>query len=837
MDCVEQPRCADDDDCNGARICVHEACYDCWGGELAACTGEQMCTREGTCRERTVCSEDDDCLGARVCTEASICGQPDPCDADALEPNDLPDVARRIGGVRRDLWACSNADWYKMRVRRKGLIVLLRRSDELEDPEIDPYAGVEFALFDQTGRQLLATGKPSEEHPGALVVGALGQPVGEDVTLLVRSFEPMVYDLSVKHDDRFCPPLDTEPNNEPEHAGDVTLGVELEGSLCAIAGEAEDRDHYRLALRAGQRVGFDVSQTGAELLEVALVDGEGRVLGAPSNITEGHGRGLLPAVPQEVLDANPALFVRLRGIGATYRLRLAVFTPSDACADDDQEPDDLPLFASLISDQGLSGVLCPGSVDHLAIDAQQGDGLRLAIEESDGRAASWRLMIPGGGTLNLVRNGDRLSLVEERLPVSGRYVLIAVGGRTRSRYSVTRELVAGGVCEPDGADPDDDEREGAAVLTRSVTFAVRTACDDPDWYRFEVPEGERSGRVRIRPFGSQRGPLNVEVFADQADLPLASTSANGAADLEFAAPGSGTYYVRVTGDVHVTTRYQLLLVGPAPGHDTCVNPGVIRDLIPGQPQTFEASNAGAHHSTESACGGAGAPDVQYLVRVPDGGAVVTFDLESLYVGSRRADHLISLSRFCGSDELYCDNNGVRYGHERLVVDLDPGIYALSVDGTSSFADGGSYRLIVTTTGPETRAPFVDAADGCAANLPAIPLPEDERGTSILRSTAEGLSDSTRGSCSFNIESADAFFSLTLTRPARVNFSVPHAGRSTLFVRTAACHLPVDLACNQEWSGGNDLSVGVLPAGTYTVVVDRMDEGGRPFRLLTTLVDP
>ena len=77
------------------------------------------------------------------------------------------------------------------------------------------------------------------------------------------------------------------------------------------------------------------------------------------------------------------------------------------------------------------------------------------------------------------------------------------------------------------------------------------------------------------------------------------------ADLEFVAPNSGTYFVRVTGDAHVTTRYQLLLVGPAPAHDTCVNPGVIRDLVPGQPQTFEASNAGAHHSTESACGGAG----------------------------------------------------------------------------------------------------------------------------------------------------------------------------------------------------------------------------------------
>jgi hypothetical protein len=225
------------------------------------------------------------------------------------------------------------------------------------------------------------------------------------------------------------------------------------------------------------------------------------------------------------------------------------------------------------------------------------------------------------------------------------------------------------------------------------------------------------------------------------------------------------------------------------------------------------------------------------VRIPAGGAVTTLELESLYVNGRRSDHLLSLSRFCGSEEIYCDNNGVSYGHELLVADLDPGIYALSIDGTSSFADGGAYRLTVSISAPEERAPFVQAADGCGADLPAIPLPDDERGTSILRSTAEGMSDSTRGSCSFSVESADAFFSLTLTRPTRVSLSVPHAGRSTLFVRTAACHLPVDLACNQAWRGDNDLSVGVLPAGTYTVVVDRMDEGGRPFRLLTTLADP
>ena len=38
LDCEEPEVCEEDGDCVGERICVQGNCYDCWGGERAACT-------------------------------------------------------------------------------------------------------------------------------------------------------------------------------------------------------------------------------------------------------------------------------------------------------------------------------------------------------------------------------------------------------------------------------------------------------------------------------------------------------------------------------------------------------------------------------------------------------------------------------------------------------------------------------------------------------------------------------------------------------------------------------------------------------------------------------
>jgi hypothetical protein len=107
----------------------------------------------------------------------------------------------------------------------------------------------------------------------------------------------------------------------------------------------------------------------------------------------------------------------------------------------------------------------------------------------------------------------------------------------------------------------------------------------------------------------------------------------------------------------------------------------------------------------------------------------------------------------------------------------------------------------------------------------------------IASTTEGLSDAARGSCGFNIEGRDAFFAFELSAPARVQARIPYAGRSSVYLRAAACTLPVDLACSFSWRGNQDMALGTLPAGRYVLVYDRMSTLDGPFTLSLTLSDP
>ena len=157
LDCEEPEVCEEDGDCVGERICVQGNCYDCWGGERAACTGNQRCSREGECHEPAVCRADEDCFEGLRCVEG-VCEGPDPCDHDALEPNNVPEFARRIAGVRKGLWACHQPDWYKIRVRATAVTVKIRTTwqQELDPPVPDLPPAIDLLFFAADGRPIRA---------------------------------------------------------------------------------------------------------------------------------------------------------------------------------------------------------------------------------------------------------------------------------------------------------------------------------------------------------------------------------------------------------------------------------------------------------------------------------------------------------------------------------------------------------------------------------------------------------------------------------------------------------------------------------------------------------
>ena len=79
------------------------------------------------------------------------------------------------------------------------------------------------------------------------------------------------------------------------------------------------------------------------------------------------------------------------------------------------------------------------------------------------------------------------------------------------------------------------------------------------------------------------------------------------------------------GAADQTLHGQLQLLGPPPINDLVPTLKHSRPK-PGKSRFFTGTIAGAH-DTQSRCGGVQAGDVQYLVRVPEGGGVIRFGLE------------------------------------------------------------------------------------------------------------------------------------------------------------------------------------------------------------------
>jgi hypothetical protein len=825
LDCIEPEVCEEDEDCRNDRICVRGGCYDCWGDEMASCVGNQICGSEGLCQSSAVCEEDWDCVDGLTCGEDRSCGPPSPCDDDELEPNNRPLEARRIGGVRKGLWTCGAGDWYKVRLRKRAIMLRLRAAGAPIDPVNMPL----LTLYDANARRVLGVGSL---EGGRIVAALLGEPIGDDLLVHIMSPEPLRYDLAVQHLDDFCPSIDAEPNHNPDLALPLALGSPINGSLCPVAGDDEDLDLYSLQAANGQGIGFMLEQGGAEEVFISLRDASGRLLGEETRLTERFSRGLLGRA-----IADDRLFVGLRGSGSAYSLRVGLFAPSGDCEDDSAEPDDQTDFATMLGNSAKEGILCPSNLDHFAFDAQGDDGIHLSVQELEGQGSAWALRAPSGQNFALRRSGAVLRLDRERLGQPGRYLLVGAGGVTRSSYRVELELVAGGACTPDNFDPADDEREGANSLRLNRSSNIYSACSDADWFSMTLPAGP--GRVRLRRFSNSEAVISMELFATGAELPLASTSVAGTGgDLEYDLPNGGDYLLRVLGDAHSTSRYQIMPVGPPPSNDTCANPGAIR-LNRNQTLEILGSTEGAHHNAQSSCGGALSGDVHYFVQVPEGGGLVRFDLTTLPNESGlRSDHLLSLSRLCGAaSELLCDDDARAQYQDRIEVDLDAGIYTLSVDSMSSFSGGSPFRLEASIGAADERLPFVAAGDGCGAEMAEIPLPENERGSITIASNSEGLSDSARGSCGFTLEGRDAFFAFTLSAPAQVRAAVPYGGRSSIYLRTASCTLPVDLACSFLWRGNQDVALGSLPTGRYVLIYDRMSELDGPFTLSLTLSDP
>lgn len=191
--------------------------------------------------------------------------------------------------------------------------------------------------------------------------------------------------------------------------------------------------------------------------------------------------------------------------------------------------------------------------------------------------------------------------------------------------------------------------------------------------------------------------------------------------------------------------------------------------------------------------------------------------------SQDFDGALSLYALAPARELGCaDDSPLGDTHRaRLDVPLEPGKYALHVEGASEQA--GDFELFAELD------PLPPLAEVCAEAPPLAP-------GSFQRGSTRGAASLFDESCSGRGKGPDQVYALSLTRPSRVRVREQSDFDALLSLR-ADCAGP-ELACSDDAPHGHASLCAELPAGSYHLVVDSYVRGdGGEFALALEQVDP
>ncbi|HOX46550.1 MAG TPA: pre-peptidase C-terminal domain-containing protein [Myxococcota bacterium] len=261
---------------------------------------------------------------------------------------------------------------------------------------------------------------------------------------------------------------------------------------------------------------------------------------------------------------------------AEGRYSFTAYAPgNDQCLDDDMEPNDAALEATRVEAGTYSGrKICAGDEDWYEVDVPAGYQFGAGIDHTAVNGELALDVFEANGTTMLASgqaDGTWVIATLEGQP-SQRTLLVRVRGgaevENSYEFAVVIEQVAS--CEPDGYEPNDEP--GDASVVPEGEYPNLTVCNDLDWYRFDLEQGD--GLAVLIQFTQAQGDLDLWVI-DEAALQqpqitpevalCASTTENDDEVCELAAvPATGTYYVIVSPYNEARNTYGMtVLVTPA----------------------------------------------------------------------------------------------------------------------------------------------------------------------------------------------------------------------------------------------------------------------------------
>ena len=555
-----------DEDLEGCRVCEDDceaSARQCDGRDLLRCvTGPDGCTLWDV-SER---------CGAEEACEAAAC-VPYVCDADALEPNDSPELASEPTGDTFDAEVCrGDTDWFAL-----GEVLASHVAHVAITSEAPP-GTIEAALLD--GEVLGAS-----SVLGADRAAHLFWQVEADTALFLRVSSRIggagSYSVAWEIlDPEVCLPDGFEPNEGLEEAADLAPDTEARLSLCG------DEDWFGLgALEPGEQVFVEVDDAAifGGRVDAELVDAEGVVLA----LSERRGLHFLAWTHDPGAEVEAEVFVRLISSGSLSGeavLRHRRFVP-ESCSGADLEPNDLPDLAVPIETFEVDGVrrgavegeICLRDEDWFVIAAVPADSLIEVEVVSPGVDLDVELHSVGRRRVARAAGGRDSEVLRYEVPFErrGAYFVRVLGfGASRGAYEVRVRVALPPVCEDDGLEPNDQPNAGTPIESeqRHVAFLCR---GDLDWYTIgELERRQIEGHIQLSLNPMSAGTLTMELFRQNIRVAVVEATEPGVVTIDHAVQRAGFYTAVVAGPLGDEGDYTIeyVYVGPPPCEDDAQEP-------------------------------------------------------------------------------------------------------------------------------------------------------------------------------------------------------------------------------------------------------------------------
>ncbi|MEM7445821.1 MAG: PPC domain-containing protein [Pseudomonadota bacterium] len=592
------------------------------------------------------------------------------------------------GVVTGELEVNGDRDWFAITLGAGQTVILDLEGDATEAGSLqDPY----MAVFDQAGNQVTRDDDGGEGYNSRLEFTA---PNAGTYFVEARGFAGATGTYRLTASDSFA---------TDDYAGDVSTagGLGVGGSIAGDLEVNNDTDWFAISLTEGQVVTLDLegSPTNQGTLPdpyLTIYDSNGNQL-----LTNDDGGQGLNSSTEFTAPYGGTFFVEARGFGGdagTYLLSAQSAAapppppppPSDDYADNVGTSGEIGVGGTVLGDLEQSN-----DKDWFAIQLVAGETVVFDLQgapTNQGTLTDPYLTIFDQAGNELQRNDDGGEGVNSQLeftaPTTGIYYLEARGfGGASGTYILSAAQVAG----PPLTIADDyasDVGTTASLQVGGQSYGELESPNDADWFALVLGAGqtvELSLEGEATGAGTLSDPLMVvyDQFGNQLDRN--DDGGEGLnSNLQFTAPGAGTYYVSAEAFGSSTGSYSLSAypVGPPP----TVGKG------PGDDYPSDASTTGTLAVNGSASGNIEQiDDTDWFAIQLGGGETVQISLEGAPTGAGTLpDPVLAVFDQNGYEVAYNDDGGDSFNSLVTFVAPATGTYYVSAE---AFADHtGTYLL-------------------------------------------------------------------------------------------------------------------------------------------------